>query len=63
MCIAGDVKNPSQSGILNGICKGECWISDDNGLGVTYSYAVGGCGVFGKIESHEGLRRHLQVLM
>ena len=29
MCIVGDVKNPSQSGILNGDCKGECWLSDD----------------------------------
>ncbi|MGN0142283.1 MAG: GNAT family N-acetyltransferase [Roseburia sp.] len=53
MCIAGDVRNPSQSGILEGICKGECWISDDRMLGVTYSYPVGGCGVFGKIESNE----------
>lgn len=51
MSIVGDVRNPSQSGILNGICKGECWISDDNMLGVTYSYPVGGCGVFGKIKS------------
>ena len=51
MCIVGDVKNPSQSGILDGTCKGECWISDDKMLGVTYSYPVGGCGVFGKIES------------
>ena len=53
MSIAGDVKNPSQSGILNGTSKGECWISDDKMLGVTYSYPVGGCGVFGKIESNE----------
>ncbi|MGN0252027.1 MAG: GNAT family N-acetyltransferase [Oliverpabstia sp.] len=53
MSIVGDVKNPSQSGILNGTCKGECWISDDEMLGVTYSYPVGGCGVFGKIESNE----------
>ncbi len=29
MRIAGDVRNPSQFGILNGTCKGECWISDD----------------------------------
>lgn len=50
MGIVGDVRNPSQSGILNGTCKGECWISDDKMLGVTYSYQVGGCGVFGKIE-------------
>ena len=53
MSIVGDVRNPSQSGILNGTCKGECWISDDNMLGVTYSYPVGGCGVFGKIKSTE----------
>lgn len=53
MGIVGDVRNPSQSGILNGTCKGECWISDDKMLGVTYSYPVGGCGVFGKIESNE----------
>lgn len=53
MCIVGDVKNPSQSGILTGTCKGKCWISDDKMLGVTYSYPVGGCGVFGKIENPE----------
>ena len=53
MGIVGDVRNPSQSGILDGTCKGECWISDDETLGVTYSYPVGGCGVFGKIESTE----------
>ena len=53
MSIMGDVRNPSQSGILNGTSKGECWLSDDNTLGVTYSYPVGGCGVFGKIESIE----------
>lgn len=53
MSIAGDVRNPSQSGILNGISKGECWLSDDNMLAVTYSYPVGGCGVFGKIENKE----------
>ena len=53
MCIVGDVRNPSQSGILNGICKGECWISEDNMLAVTYSYPVGGCGVFGKIKTTE----------
>ena len=53
MSIVGDVRNPSQSGILNGTCKGECWISDDNMLGVTYSYPVGGCGVFGNIKSIE----------
>lgn len=53
MSIVGDVRNPSQSGILNGTSKGECWISDDNMLAVTYSYPVGGCGVFGKIKSTE----------
>ncbi|MGN0395852.1 MAG: GNAT family N-acetyltransferase [Coprococcus sp.] len=53
MSIVGDVRNPSHSGILNGTCKGERWISDDKMLGVTYSYPVGGCGVFGKIESKE----------
>lgn len=53
MSIVGDVRTPSQSGILDGTCKGECWISDDKMLGVTYSYPVGGCGVFGKIESNE----------
>lgn len=53
MSIVGDVRNPSQSGILNGTSKGECWLSDDNTLRVTYSYPVGGCGVFGKIESIE----------
>ena len=57
MCIVGDVKNPSQSGILNGDCKGECWLSDDKMLGVTYSYPVGGCGVFGKIESNEKAKK------
>lgn len=56
MCIEGDVKNPSQSGILKGVCKGKCWLSDDKTLGVTYSYAVGGCGVFGKIESDESAK-------
>ena len=56
MCITGDVKTPSQSGILTGTCKGECWISDDMMLGVTYSYPVGGCGVFGKIESNENAK-------
>lgn len=53
MSIKGDARNPSQSGILNGTCKGECWISDDNLLGVTYSYPVGGCGVFGEIKNIE----------
>ena len=53
MSIVGDVRNPSQSGILNGTCKGECWLSEDNMLAVTYSYPVGGCGVFGKIKSTE----------
>ena len=53
MSIVGDVRNPSQSGILNGTSKGECWFSDDNMLAVTYSYPVGGCGVFGKIKSTE----------
>ncbi len=53
MSIVGDVRNPSQSGILNGTSKGECWLSDDNMLAVTYSYPVGGCGVFGKIGSTE----------
>lgn len=53
MCITGDVRTPSQSGILIGTCKGECWISDDKMLRVTYSYPVGGCGVFGKIENPE----------
>ena len=57
MCIVGDVKNPSQSGILTGSCKGECWISDDKMLAVTYSYPVGGCGVFGKIESNEKAKK------
>lgn len=57
MCIVGDVKNPSQSGILNGDCKGECWLSDDKMLGITYSYPVGGCGVFGKIESNEKAKK------
>ena len=57
MCIVGNQKNPSQSGILNGTCKGECWISDDRMLGVTYSYPVGGCGVFGKIESIEKAKK------
>lgn len=56
MNIVGDMRNPSQSGILNGTCKGECWISDDKMLGVTYSYPVGGCGVFGKIESAEKVK-------
>lgn len=53
MSIVGDVRNPSQSGILNGTSKGECLLSDDNMLAVTYSYPVGGCGVFGKIGSME----------
>lgn len=53
MSIVGDVRNPSQSGILNGTSKGECWLSEDNMLAVTYSYPVGGCGVFGKIKSTE----------
>ena len=29
MRIAGDVRNPSQFGILNGTCKGERWLSDN----------------------------------
>ena len=56
MSIVGDVRNPSQSGILNGTSKGERWISDDKMLGVTYSYPVGGCGVFGKIERDENAK-------
>lgn len=40
MYIEGNAKNSSQSGILNGTCKGECWLSDDKMLGVTYSYPV-----------------------
>lgn len=56
MSIVGDVRNPSQSGILNGTSKGERWISDDKMLGVTYSYPVGGCGVFGKMESDENAK-------
>ena len=51
MCIVGDLRNPSQSGILTGACKGKCWFSANKMLAVTYSYAVGGCGVFGKIEN------------
>lgn len=45
----GDSRTPSQSGILAGNCKGECWTNQDNTLAVTYSYPVGGCGVFGEI--------------
>lgn len=62
MGVMGDVKTPSQSGILNGDCKGECWLSDDNMLGVTYSYAVGGCGVFGKIESNENAKKFFDTV-
>lgn len=28
MSIVGDVRNPSQSGILNGTSKGECWFGE-----------------------------------
>ncbi len=44
-----DELNPSQSGILYGQCKGKCWVNTNKTLAVTYSYLVGGCGVFGEI--------------
>lgn len=63
MSIVGDVRNPSQSGILNGTSKGERWISDDKMLGVTYSYPVGGCGVFGKMESDENAKEFFDKVL
>ncbi len=44
-----DERNPSQSGILSGQCKGKCWINTSRTLAITYSYCVGGCGIFGEI--------------
>ncbi len=44
---------PSQSGILVGTCKGDVWFNKNQSLAITYSYPVGGCGVFGKIEDAE----------
>lgn len=45
-----------------GTCKGECWISDDKKLAVTYSYPVGGCGVFGTIESTEQAKDFFDIV-
>lgn len=44
-----DDRCPSHSGILANICKGERWMDSENNpeLAVTYSYCVGGCGIFG----------------
>ncbi len=44
-----DERNPSQSGILHGECKGICWMNSNQRLAITYSYCVGGCGIFGEI--------------
>lgn len=56
-----DERCPSHSGVLVNICKGERWIYKEEHpvFAVTYSYCVGGYGIFGKVTSGEIVKKYL----
>lgn len=56
-----DDRCPSHSSVLVNNCKGDKWIykEEQSVFAVSYSYCVGGCGIFGKVISNEKIKRFL----